>query len=226
MLMNSLDAVTRFAFADLFVTVLRLDFYKGDFPPSVEFCHLALELVLKWSDLPEKTKITLRHHLGEANGDDSDSDESDEPIDEGVEAKEEKVNLSRWRKRRIDYQHTALQATVRPKSTTAEKKAMSRPTSKPLQSLSQLEHLQPPSVNDDIGSLITTIKEDSWLKEHGPVVLMGSLLMAILEHGDYDSRYRVALRHMCALLGTHWDAFEELEDTLTDKIIRDKDESE
>lgn len=33
--------------------------------------------------------------------------------------------------------------------------------------------------------------------------------------GNYDSRYRVLLRHSAALLGILWDNFEEMEDTLT-----------
>ena len=66
------------------------------------------------------------------------------------------------------------------------------------------------------------IKSDSYIKEHTGIILMGSMLMMVMEKGDYDSRYRVLFRHIGALLGILWDDFEELEDTLTDKLISEQ----
>jgi hypothetical protein len=48
------------------------------------------------------------------------------------------------------------------------------------------------------------------LAEHGFTPLLGSLLLTILLDGNYDSRFRVLLRHSSALLGVHWDVFEEV----------------
>jgi len=48
------------------------------------------------------------------------------------------------------------------------------------------------------------------LEKHGCVPLLGSFLLAIIVDGDYDSRFRVLLRHISALLGVHWDVFEEV----------------
>ena len=77
-------------------------------------------------------------------------------------------------------------------------------------------------MTDDIASLIMVIKKDPYVEGHGCVMLMGSMLMMIIEHGNYDSRYRVLLRHISALLGVSWDDFEDIEDTLTDYIISEQ----
>ncbi|KAH7727056.1 Protein F35D11.3 [Aphelenchoides avenae] len=143
-----LDSATRFALADLLATVLRLDFYRKDDDGSTHFAEAALELILKHSDLPDKTKDSLRFHL------------------------------------------------------------------------------QSDGANEDIASLISTIKTDPYVAQYGPVVTMGSILLMIIEKGDYDSRYRVLLRHVAALLGISWDDFEEVEDTLTNCLVSNYEESE
>jgi hypothetical protein len=141
---DKLEPTTRFAFADLLVTVLRLDFIKADDESSLKFPHDALELVLRYCDLPTKTNNCLRAHM---NGD---------------------------------------------------------------------------NMTDDIASLIMVIKKDPYVGAHGCVMLLGSMLMMIIECGNYDSRYRVLLRHIAALLGVLWDDFEDVEDTLTDFIISEQ----
>uniref|UniRef100_A0A1I8BN56 DUF726 domain-containing protein n=1 Tax=Meloidogyne hapla TaxID=6305 RepID=A0A1I8BN56_MELHA len=94
--------------------------------------------------------------------------------------------------------------------------------------------------NEDIAALITckdavvkirliflAIKSDPFLEQHGCVPLLGSFLLAIIVDGDYDSRFRVLLRHISALLGVHWDVFEEVifESTLGDQLVTDYKES-
>uniref|UniRef100_A0A914D6B5 Transmembrane and coiled-coil domain-containing protein 4 n=2 Tax=Acrobeloides nanus TaxID=290746 RepID=A0A914D6B5_9BILA len=132
---------TRFAFSNLIVTLLRLDFYSTTDKYSSDFTNLALEILLKCSNFPEGTNRSLRAHL-EIEG-----------------------------------------------------------------------------VTEDVAALIISIKEDPYIQAHGPIVLMVAFLKAIIETADYDSRYRVLLRHTAALLGILWDDFEEAEDTLTLSII-------
>uniref|UniRef100_A0A915DH25 Transmembrane and coiled-coil domain-containing protein 4 n=1 Tax=Ditylenchus dipsaci TaxID=166011 RepID=A0A915DH25_9BILA len=69
-------------------------------------------------------------------------------------------------------------------------------------------------------------ERDPFFKENSIVFLIGSVLVTIVQTGDYDSRYRVLLRHICALLGVLWDHFEELEDTLSHRLVHDYIESD
>uniref|UniRef100_A0AC34RGP2 Transmembrane and coiled-coil domain-containing protein 4 n=1 Tax=Panagrolaimus sp. JU765 TaxID=591449 RepID=A0AC34RGP2_9BILA len=84
------------------------------------------------------------------------------------------------------------------------------------------QHLDNEGGNNDIASLIMSIKSDPYIQRHSGIILMGSLLMMVMEKGDYDCRYRVLLRHIGALLGISWDDFEDMEDTLTDCLINDQ----
>ncbi|KAF7639212.1 hypothetical protein Mgra_00001442 [Meloidogyne graminicola] len=140
---------TRFAFTDLIITILRLDFYKNsNDSQSIAFCNKALDILLKWGNLPIKTQNSLRMHIEEAT-----------------------------------------------------------------------------AFNEDIAALITSIKADPFLEQHGCVLLLGSFLLSIIVDGDYDSRFRVLLRHASALLGVHWDVFEEFESSLSDQLVTEYKES-
>uniref|UniRef100_A0A7E4USN5 DUF726 domain-containing protein n=1 Tax=Panagrellus redivivus TaxID=6233 RepID=A0A7E4USN5_PANRE len=143
-LKNHLDPATRFAVADLLVTVLKLDFYRTGDEKANKFCKSALDLIIRYCALPEKTNASLRAHM-----------------------------------------------------------AGEHPT-------------------EDIASLISVIKSDPYIKERGCIVLLSSMLVMAIEGGDYDSRYRVMLRHISALLGVLWDDFEVVEDTLTDMLISEQ----
>uniref|UniRef100_A0A183BMN7 DUF726 domain-containing protein n=1 Tax=Globodera pallida TaxID=36090 RepID=A0A183BMN7_GLOPA len=140
---DQISAIARFAFTDLVITVLRLDFYRPSDQEAIRFCKCSLNILLKWGELPAKTQQSLRQRI-----------EENQPF------------------------------------------------------------------NEDIGALITAIKLDPLLRQpHGLLHLLGSLLLSVLINGDYDSRFRVLLRHISALLGIHWDLFEEFESTLGDRLI-------
>uniref|UniRef100_A0A914KQU5 Transmembrane and coiled-coil domain-containing protein 4 n=1 Tax=Meloidogyne incognita TaxID=6306 RepID=A0A914KQU5_MELIC len=148
-LVKQLSPSTRFAFTDLIITILRLDFYKKSADgQSAIFCNKALDVLFKWGNLPVKTQNSLRLHIEEAT-----------------------------------------------------------------------------AFNEDIAALITSIKSDPFLVKHGCVPLLGSFLLAIIVDGDYDSRFRVLLRHISALLRVHWDVFEEFESTLGDQLVTEYKES-
>ncbi|KAK6011564.1 hypothetical protein OSTOST_23344, partial [Ostertagia ostertagi] len=71
----------------------------------------------------------------------------------------------------------------------------------------------------DIATLITTIKSDPLVIENGTITILGGLLVAFVNSGNYDARYRVLLRHLATLLGVVWEDFEDIEDSLADTII-------
>ncbi|KHJ99549.1 hypothetical protein OESDEN_00452 [Oesophagostomum dentatum] len=73
----------------------------------------------------------------------------------------------------------------------------------------------------DIATLITTVKSDSLAVENGTIVLLSSLLLAFINSGNYDSRYRVLLRHLGTLLCVVWEEFEDVEDTLATTLLED-----
>ncbi|GMT16283.1 hypothetical protein PFISCL1PPCAC_7580 [Pristionchus fissidentatus] len=73
--------------------------------------------------------------------------------------------------------------------------------------------------DDDLATLIGTIKADPLLIKDGSIVIVGSLLLALVNTGNYDSRYRVLLRHLAVLLGAPWDEFEQLEVHLSDMLM-------
>ncbi|PIO72474.1 hypothetical protein TELCIR_05594 [Teladorsagia circumcincta] len=71
----------------------------------------------------------------------------------------------------------------------------------------------------DIATLITTIKADPLIIENGTITILGGLLIAFVNSGNYDARYRVLLRHLATLLGVVWEEFEDIEDSLADTIV-------
>ncbi|EYC43993.1 hypothetical protein Y032_0475g2132 [Ancylostoma ceylanicum] len=73
----------------------------------------------------------------------------------------------------------------------------------------------------DIAALITTIKSDPLVSEDGTIVLLGSLLVAFVNSGNYDSRYRVLLRHLATLLCVVWEEFEDVEDSLAASLVNE-----
>ncbi|KAK0395711.1 hypothetical protein QR680_001395 [Steinernema hermaphroditum] len=83
-------------------------------------------------------------------------------------------------------------------------------------------HLKGEGTSDDIVSLITTIKANAYIAERGSMHLLAMLVLISIERGEYDSRFRVMLRHASALLGSSWDEFEELEDGLTHHLLDDQ----
>lgn len=97
-------------------------------------------------------------------------------------------------------------------------KAMAMPerTNKSLRS-----HLKGEGGTDDIVSFVTVIKEDPYVLKNGSLALVGSILLVFLECGSYDARYRVFLRHVCSLLATSFDNFEDFEDSMTDLILNE-----
>ncbi|WKX92939.1 hypothetical protein Q1695_010734 [Nippostrongylus brasiliensis] len=80
-------------------------------------------------------------------------------------------------------------------------------------------HLEGDESIPDIAALITTIKDDPLVKENGAIILLGSLLSAFVSSGNYDSRYRVLLRHISTLLGVAWEEFEDVEDSLANTML-------
>ncbi|VDM20318.1 unnamed protein product [Wuchereria bancrofti] len=141
MLHDQLSSAASFALVDLVASVLRLDFWQNnDHLSDIEFCTQALEKVLKCTALPERTNVTVRHHL----------------MGEGA--------------------------------------------------------------TDDIAAFVTLIKKDPIIKQKGALVILACLLSTFTEYGTYDCRYRVLLRHICALLSVRWDDFEDIEDALVDTI--------
>ncbi|MFH4978084.1 hypothetical protein AB6A40_004793 [Gnathostoma spinigerum] len=80
-------------------------------------------------------------------------------------------------------------------------------------------HLSGEGCTNDVCSLVSLIK-DSCKSQNGHLtVLLGSLLQSFVATGNYDSRYRLLLRHLCAFVGFSWNCFEELEDRLTEAIL-------
>uniref|UniRef100_A0A914HMF5 non-specific serine/threonine protein kinase n=1 Tax=Globodera rostochiensis TaxID=31243 RepID=A0A914HMF5_GLORO len=59
---DQISAIARFAFTDLVITVLRLDFYRPSDQEAI-FCKFALDILLKWGELPAKTQQSLRKRI-------------------------------------------------------------------------------------------------------------------------------------------------------------------
>uniref|UniRef100_A0A915PH89 JAB1/MPN/MOV34 metalloenzyme domain-containing protein n=1 Tax=Setaria digitata TaxID=48799 RepID=A0A915PH89_9BILA len=79
-------------------------------------------------------------------------------------------------------------------------------------------HLRGEGATDDIATFVTLVKNDPFVEQKGASVILASLLAAFTEHGTYDCRHRVLLRHICALLALRWDDFEDVEDALVDTV--------
>lgn len=82
------------------------------------------------------------------------------------------------------------------------------------------------NINDDFVTLISIIKNDELLKSIGIEYILGSLLIIIIANGDYDSRFRVLLRHASALLSIIWEKFEEFEECLADRLSTEHTETD
>ncbi|VDM62215.1 unnamed protein product [Angiostrongylus costaricensis] len=80
-------------------------------------------------------------------------------------------------------------------------------------------HLEGEENIPDIATLITTIKDDRLVKENGTIVVLSSLVVAFINSGNYDARYRVLLRHIATLLSVVWEEFEDIEDSLTSTML-------
>ncbi|OZC11268.1 hypothetical protein X798_01684 [Onchocerca flexuosa] len=79
-------------------------------------------------------------------------------------------------------------------------------------------HLKGEGATDDIATFVTLIKKDPIVEQKGALAILACLLFIFTECGTYDCRYRVLLRHVCALLALRWDDFEDIEDALVDTI--------
>ncbi|XGW10592.1 hypothetical protein V3C99_012245 [Haemonchus contortus] len=82
-------------------------------------------------------------------------------------------------------------------------------------------HLEGEERIPDIAALITTIKSDPLIIENGTITVLGGLLVAFVNSGNYDARYRVLLRHVATLLGVVWEEFEDVEDSLASTITEE-----
>ncbi|KAK6736201.1 hypothetical protein RB195_019088 [Necator americanus] len=82
-------------------------------------------------------------------------------------------------------------------------------------------HLEGEESLPDIAALITTIKNDGVVSENGSIVVLSSILVAFVNSGNYDSRYRVLLRHLATLLSVVWEEFEDFEDSLATTLVNE-----
>ncbi|KAK6043806.1 hypothetical protein COOONC_18689 [Cooperia oncophora] len=82
-------------------------------------------------------------------------------------------------------------------------------------------HLEGQESIPDIAALIVTIKGDPLIVENGTITILAGLLVAFVNSGDYDARYRVLLRHLATLLGVVWEELEDIEDSLASTIVNE-----
>ncbi|KAI6219281.1 hypothetical protein M3Y95_01122700 [Aphelenchoides besseyi] len=82
------------------------------------------------------------------------------------------------------------------------------------------------SGNNDLGEVIVVIKNNEYLKEHSPITLLACFLNVALSGGSYDSRHRVLIRHCTAMLGILFDDVEQVENTLTDCLMSEYEETD
>ncbi|EGT47240.1 hypothetical protein CAEBREN_09801 [Caenorhabditis brenneri] len=80
-------------------------------------------------------------------------------------------------------------------------------------------HLEGEEELTDIAPMILSVREDPVYKAEGSTPFLASLLIAFVNQGNYDSRYRVLLRHLTTLLGVVWTEFEEVEDSLASTLL-------
>ncbi|VDK71398.1 unnamed protein product, partial [Cylicostephanus goldi] len=73
----------------------------------------------------------------------------------------------------------------------------------------------------DLVALITTVKNDPLVAKDGTMIILSSLLIAFVNSGNYDSRYRVFLRHLSTLLCVDWNEFENVEDSLASTLVEE-----
>ncbi|PIC43939.1 hypothetical protein B9Z55_004490 [Caenorhabditis nigoni] len=80
-------------------------------------------------------------------------------------------------------------------------------------------HLEGEEELTDIAPMIMSVREDPVYKTEGSTPFLASLLVAFVNQGNYDSRYRVLLRHLTTLLGVVWTEFEDVEDSLASTLL-------
>ncbi|CAI2336669.1 unnamed protein product [Caenorhabditis sp. 36 PRJEB53466] len=80
-------------------------------------------------------------------------------------------------------------------------------------------HLEGEEELTDIAPMIMSVREDPVYKTEGSTPFLAALLFAFVNAGNYDSRYRVLLRHLTTLLGVVWSEFEDVEDSLASNLL-------
>lgn len=88
--------------------------------------------------------------------------------------------------------------------------------------MSLLQQLYGNNISNDPTVLIKTIKEDISDGYHNILMPVCKILIAHLESGMYDSRFRVFLRHLCALLSIDWETFEDAEEYLVKMLTKNQ----
>lgn len=88
--------------------------------------------------------------------------------------------------------------------------------------MSLLQQLYGNNIATDPTVLIVTIKEGISDGYHGTLLPICKILTVHLEGGVYDSRFRVFLRHLCAMLGIDWDTLEDAEEYLLKMLTKNE----
>lgn len=86
--------------------------------------------------------------------------------------------------------------------------------------MSLLQQLYGNNITTDPTILIMTIKEGISDGCHNILMPICKILTFHLEDGIYDSRFRVFLRHLCALLSIDWDTLEDAEEYLVKMLTK------
>ena len=63
----------------------------------------------------------------------------------------------------------------------------------------------------EVTDLVVILRSDPFVASNGAIVLLGELLAVFVRTGVYDSRYRVLLQHLSALLALRFDSVEAIE---------------
>uniref|UniRef100_A0A8R1E2S5 Transmembrane and coiled-coil domain-containing protein 4 n=2 Tax=Caenorhabditis japonica TaxID=281687 RepID=A0A8R1E2S5_CAEJA len=80
-------------------------------------------------------------------------------------------------------------------------------------------HLEGVEELTDIAPMIMSVREDPIYKTEGSIPFLTIFLTAFVGSGNYDSRYRVLLRHLTTLLNVVWRDFEDVEDSLANTML-------
>ncbi|CAD6199748.1 unnamed protein product [Caenorhabditis auriculariae] len=83
-------------------------------------------------------------------------------------------------------------------------------------------HLEGEEILPDIGALILTIRDDPVCRRSDATAFLAGFLYAFIGSVNYDSRYRVFLRHMSTLLGVMWDEFEIVEESFASRLLSEQ----
>uniref|UniRef100_A0AC35U7Z7 DUF726 domain-containing protein n=1 Tax=Rhabditophanes sp. KR3021 TaxID=114890 RepID=A0AC35U7Z7_9BILA len=78
------------------------------------------------------------------------------------------------------------------------------------------------TISNDPTVFITNIKEAVNDGYHDVLMPICNLLTSYLEGGVYDARFRVFLRHVCALLAVNWETFENAEDYFVKQLTKEQ----